>query len=731
MQFVFKSKNYSRNACLIALLFFLTSFFSCHQAKKQSSEARNGKLDLSAYNFETDGTVLLKGEWEFYWQQYLQGLDFEQVKPSIIATVPNSWGNYEIEKGKKLSREGYATYRLLVKVPAQYKENELLGIKTKFIATNYALFIQNKLVNHPHNLGTSAETTEGYYNPDVYYFTPQRDTVEIVLHIANYAGRLGGITQAITLGKASQIRRSYEATMMISFFLFGVLVVMGCYHISLYIFRQKEAATLWFAFFCFTIAIRILVTDDYYLTDLFPQAPFELGNKLSYLTFYLAVPLLAVFINTLYPQDFSKWVRKICVVIGGIFSLSVLLTKGFFYSQFLIYFQVTTLLAIAYAIYFVIRILLKDREGSITFAVGMLTIFAAAVNDILVANFVFQLPSIMPVGLFVFVFSQTLILSKKFSNAFSQVESLSTELRMNNEQLELTVKQRTMELNEANESLSQNLEELRTNIELINDQNKAIKAQNHSITSSINYAKNIQQNILPSVQTIQQQFPDSFLIFKPKDIVSGDFYYFNQKGNKLILAAVDCTGHGVPGAFMSLIGYEILNELFDYHHIIEPAHILKGLHIGIRKLLKQESSISRDGMDIALVVIDKEKRELKFAGAKNPLVYIENGKMEVINGDNLHIGGHASGEEIQFTQTTIPLPKNEGEFSFYLFSDGYHDQFGGEDNKKLMKRHFRELLFQIQSMPMHEQETLLTEWHEDWKGAIPQTDDVLVIGARV
>jgi serine phosphatase RsbU (regulator of sigma subunit) len=732
MQSIFDNKIYSKNVFFIILLFSLTILFSCnHHAKKQVIEAKDGKLDLSNYSFETNGTVLLKGEWEFYWKQYLQGLDFEQAKPSALVTVPSSWGNYEIEKGTKLGREGYATYRLLVKIPPQFKRNELLGIKTQFIATNHALFIQNKLANRPQNLGTSAETTDGYHNPAVYYFTPQRDTVEIVLHVANYAGRIGGITQSIAFGKAEQIRRGYEATMMISFFLFGVLIVMGCYHVSLYIFRQKVLATLWFALFCFIIALRILVTDDYYLTDLFPSSPFELGNKLSYLTFYVGVPLLAVFVHSLYPKDFSKWVVRVYLGLGGVFSLVVLVSKGAFYSQFLLYFQLSTLLIIAYAIYFVVLILLRCREGSIIFALGIITIFAAAVNDILVANFLVQTVNLMPAGLFVFVFSQTLILSRKFSNAFVKVEELSTELQRNNEQLELTVKQRTTELNEANESLSQNLEELRANIELINEQNKAIKAQNQSITSSINYAKNIQNNILPSIKTIQEQLPDSFLIFKPKDIVSGDFYYFNQRGNKLILAAVDCTGHGVPGAFMSLIGYEMLNELVDFHHIIEPAHILKGLHIGIKKLLKQDDSASRDGMDIALVVIDKDKREMKFAGAKNPLVYIENGKMEMIAGDNLHIGGYASSSEIKFTQTTILLPQNEGEFIFYLFSDGYHDQFGGEENKKLMKRHFKELLFQIQNMPMQAQGSLLSEWHEDWKGSLSQTDDILVMGVRI
>lgn len=334
----------------------------------------------------------------------------------------------------------------------------------------------------------------------------------------------------------------------------------------------------------------------------------------------------------------------------------------------------------------------------------------------------------MPWGLFVFIFSQTLILSKRFSNAFNLVEELSEQLQKANAVLETKVEARTQQLKEANEELAQNFEELKASLELINQQHKEINAQHFSITSSINYAKTIQQSILPNFDNIQTHFSDSFLIFKPKDIVSGDFYYFNQKGDKIFVAAADCTGHGVPGAFMSLIGYKTLNEIIEVHHITEPAHILKSLDIGIRQVLRKgEDSRSRDGMDIALVMIEKEKKQIKFAGAKNPLVYMLNGQMEVVSGDKYSVGGS---ENSSFNQTTIHFSEKDN-FSFYLFSDGYQDQFGGEANKKLMKRHFRELLFQLKDFPMKEQGNLLQEWHEAWKGNLAQTDDILVMGFRL
>jgi serine phosphatase RsbU (regulator of sigma subunit) len=712
--------------CTKLVLYFLLSigFFSCNTEQKKQKEAKNGVVNISIQDFSGNNTFALQGEWFFYWKEYLRASDFERTTNARLVSVPNNWVNYEIE-GKKLDAEGYATYRLLVTIPREYVNKQLLGIKTGFIPTNHELFVQNKLMNHRQKLGTSAETSQPYYDPDVHYFIPYRDTVEIIVHIANFTDRLGGMTEALLIGKAQTIRQGYENTMKVSFFLFGVLIVMACYHVSLYIFRQKTASTLWFALYCLVVAIRILVTDDYYLTDWFPNIPFEVGNKLAYLTFYMAVPLLAIFVNSLYPQEFSRYVVRFYLALGGTFSLVVLFTQGIFYSQFLVYFQLSALLIILYSIYVIFLLLRRRRNEGIIFTVGIIAIFLAAINDILFSNLIIKTANLLPMGLFVFIFSQTLILSKRFSNAFRQVENLSGELQKANEQLEITVEQRTAELNEVNVALEKNLKELQSNIALVNTQNKEIKAQNHNITASINYAKSIQNNILPDFKTIQTYFPNSFLIFKPKDIVSGDFYYFNEQGNKLILAAVDCTGHGVPGAFMSLIGYEILTEIIDHHFIMEPAQILKSLHIGVQKLLKQETSSSRDGMDVSMVVIDKSRGEIKFAGAKRPLVYIKNGKMEIIDGTNAHIGGNMMSSS--FEQHTIHFePKDK--LNLYLFSDGYQDQFGGENNRKLMKRHFIELLFQIQAISMSEQGKMLMEWLETWQGEIPQTDDILVMG---
>lgn len=714
------------------LLLIVLVCFSCHSIQQKQTEAKQGIITIAVSDIEAGSTAVLKGEWEFYWKQYLGSGDFEKGKDKYIVKVPDSWTNYEIEKGKKLGMDGYATYRLRVKIPTNYVNTELLGIKIPFIATAYRLFIQGILVSKSRQLGTSAQTTQGQYDPDIYYFMPRQEVVEIVFHVANYDDRIGGLSNAPILGKASQIRKEYEAELIITFLLIGLMFVIGCYYMSLYIFRKKEKSTLYFAIFCFIISLRSFVIDDYYLTELLPQASFELGNKISYLTFYLALPIFVIFIRSLYPEDFSIYVIRATVAICAVFSISVIFFDGMFYSQFLVYYQLATVLVILYSIYFIVVILIKRRKESKTFAFGVLAIFLATINDILVSNLVFGVKNMIPVGLFIFIFSQTFIISRKFSRAYKQTDRLAGQLKQQNSELEGTVKQRSRELEEANEEVSQNVEELKTNLELVNAQKNKIQEQHQSITESITYAQNIQHNLLPSQALLAELFPNSFLIFKPKDIVSGDFYYFGEAKGKIVVAAVDCTGHGVPGAFMSFIGYSILSEIIENHDSIEPAYILAELHYGVRKLLGQDAktSTSRDGMDIALVTIDKAKREVKFAGAKNPLLYFRNGEMTMLSGDNVYIGGSFSGESINFKQTDITLSEDES-FSFYLFSDGYQDQFGGEENKKLMKRHFRELLYQIHQIDMHEQGKLLQEWHEAWKGNLAQTDDILVIGVQL
>lgn len=266
--------------------------------------------------------------------------------------------------------------------------------------------------------------------------------------------------------------------------------------------------------------------------------------------------------------------------------------------------------------------------------------------------------------------------------------------------------------------------------------NKKMKQQNENIKSSINYAKRIQEAMLPRKDhNPAWEGADSFVLFKPRDVVSGDFYWFSeiQNGhdsktrNDLAFAAVDCTGHGVPGAFMSMIGINSLNGIIN-RGITETNSILDTLSVEIRTALRQEVTGNNDGMDVALCVYRKSKSILEFSGAKSPLVYIQDNELRQIKGDIHHIGGSRNKKRAPFKKHEIKIDRPT---TIYLFSDGYKDQFGGESNMKFMSKQFTQLLLEIHRKPMKEQMQFLDKTIENWKGASTQTDDILVMGIRL
>ncbi len=261
--------------------------------------------------------------------------------------------------------------------------------------------------------------------------------------------------------------------------------------------------------------------------------------------------------------------------------------------------------------------------------------------------------------------------------------------------------------------------------------NQEINRQNKSIQSSINYAKRIQEAMLHRNDVFKELVPESFVLYKPRDVVSGDFYWISEIKNwydpDIVISAVDCTGHGIPGAFMSMIGMNALNGIIS-QGIAESNQILNTLDKEIKSALQQDQTGNKDGMDIALCIYRKEKDIVEFSGAKNPLIYIQNNELHQIKGDRNSIGGGGQNNEQEFTKHTVVIDQPT---TFYIYSDGYQDQFGEVTNKKFMTKKFKQLLFDIHQLPMHEQKTMLDQKIEEWRGSGKQTDDILVIGFKL
>ncbi|MBN2520916.1 MAG: SpoIIE family protein phosphatase, partial [Bacteroidales bacterium] len=335
------------------------------------------------------------------------------------------------------------------------------------------------------------------------------------------------------------------------------------------------------------------------------------------------------------------------------------------------------------------------------------------------------------------------LLSSQIATLIDNAE-IFWELETLNRNLEKKVEERTQEIILQKEEILAQRDEIEDKNKILQNAYNEITLKNRDITDSINYAKRIQTSVLPPVEYVKDIVPQSFILFKPKDILSGDFYWIEKYSGKsnskqndsknsefIIAAAVDCTGHGVPGALLSIMGYNLLSNIVNEYKYTKPSDILNILQKGVRNYLRQQDNDlkSKDGMDLSLISYDKNNRKLQFAGARNKLFLIKHGELITIKGDRQSIGGHISKKYRgkSFTNYEFEICNDD---LVYIFSDGYIDQFGGPNNLKFSYNAFGKLLLSIHKKSLEEQKIILNETLEDWKNSQRQIDDILVMGFK-
>ncbi|TVR37567.1 MAG: hypothetical protein EA392_12440 [Cryomorphaceae bacterium] len=264
---------------------------------------------------------------------------------------------------------------------------------------------------------------------------------------------------------------------------------------------------------------------------------------------------------------------------------------------------------------------------------------------------------------------------------------------------------------------------------ILQEQKEIIEENHRDITDSIRYAEKIQHSMLPNPDLLNEMVDESFVFFKPRDIVSGDFYWFYDSGKHLIVAAVDCTGHGVPGALMSMLGHSLLSRAVVDNHETDPAKILDFMRHGVIQSLRPNGTeAASGGMDMSICVINREAGTLHFAGAFNPLLMVRNGEVTQISADRMPVGAYPGKDHLCFSTTEIKIEPGDG---FYMYSDGFTDQFGGPKNRKFGSKQLRELLSKVYHYPMHRQNEMIQHQFKNWKGSEEQLDDVVMIGFKV
>ncbi|MBF0396600.1 MAG: response regulator [Desulfobacterales bacterium] len=439
---------------MIFFILFLFMITGCEFSNSSRPKAVKGILDLRNWDFAKDGIIDLNGEWEFYWEKLLTPQYFiknDAPAKTDFISVPGVWNGYK-DNGKKLSGYGFATYRLII---LSGHKNKALCLYVPTIATNFILYVNGKKLSQVGILGKSKESAVPAYRPHAKIFLSENGNIEIILQVSNFHYRKGGAWYAIQMGEEDDVRDIREKNLVFNYILFGSLIIMGIYHLSLYLLRKKDVSPLYFGLFSFCICLRILFTDQYYISYLFPIIPFELTIKFEYLGFYLATLYGSKFIQYLFPSEFPPKLLYLIEIIIFIFIGIVILTHTKIYTNTILIFELFTMILIAYGLYVIILSIFRKREGAIVIFSGFSVLFITTINDVLVSQHVISSIYLSQFGFFIFIFSQSFLLAIRFSKAFVSVEKLSIDLDNQNKELEEKVYLRTHELNQSLQAMQE------------------------------------------------------------------------------------------------------------------------------------------------------------------------------------------------------------------------------------------------------------------------------------
>jgi PAS domain S-box-containing protein len=415
---------------IVISIFVLLSFSLLLPAYGKSGRpaSGNGILDLREWNFSEDGPVPLAGQWEFFWQTHVTPPTSEaDLSPSSWIQVPGAWNSYNIN-GKALPGRGIATYRLLINPPPESRNP---GLKFLDMATAFTVYINGERLFSSGRPGKTKQETIPQYAPSVIpiprgLLWPR---TEILIHVSNFHHWQGGMWEVITIGDVDDLNRIREEKLFKDAVLFGSILIMGVYHLFLYRFRPKDRSPLYFGLFCLMVAIRPMTHGERYLLELLPEIiPFTSFLQLNYISFYFCVPLFAYYTMSLFPEQVSKKVIHGIAVTGILASAATLFLPPHIFTALMPYLQGATLIAVVYGVSCVIQALRSKTQDAGIFTTGFLLFALTVLNDVLYTRQVINTSHIVPLGLFVFILCQAILLSRRFSRAFAMVTRHRTEL---------------------------------------------------------------------------------------------------------------------------------------------------------------------------------------------------------------------------------------------------------------------------------------------------------------
>ncbi|MBN2077826.1 MAG: SpoIIE family protein phosphatase [Spirochaetes bacterium] len=663
---------------------------SCADSPERQAppRAEKGVLDLRKWDFERDGPLPLKGEWDFYWQRLLEPEDFRSSPaplPSGSFNVPDSWNHYIIN-GKHLPGHGCATYRL--RVTTNYPGALSLG--TLHPNTAFRLWVNGRLLGRAGRVSADpALASPGQISRTV--DMPTREDAEIIIQVSNHSYTYGGIWSSLSIGRKDDIRRRHENALAYDMFLFGSLFIMGLYYLGLFAVRKKDRSSLWFGLFSLLLALRTLVTNKMYILNIAPGIDWEVMVKLNFLTMTLSVPLFLAFIARLYGSFMFKTMSRVFIVLFGVFSLLIVLFPARIYSEMILFINGCLVLAGVYILVCLARAIRAGSEGAMIAFAGFVVIFIAAINDIFLANYLILSVQLVPMSIFIFIFAQSFNLARTFSSAFNKVEDLS-------ENLEKKVRERTDELEVEKDHL---------------------RERNEIIENELNLARKIQQQLIPL------HHPADFIhsLYRPMDRVGGDFYDFIAfEGSRRIgIFLSDVSGHGVPAAFITSMVKTIILQSGERKG--DPARLL----LYLNELLCGQTA--GHFITAFYCVFDPESREVRYANAGHSHPYvIGHGVAELKGSRGLPLAVMPNVELERYAKTyrnneTVLIAGSK----LLLFTDGLIEASAGDDRNNRFEERLPGLLARVGERDCRECVDMLFRELTEFRGTDRFDDDVCII----
>jgi diguanylate cyclase (GGDEF)-like protein len=441
----------TRNTAIILLLASLL-FFSCGDHRGPPPEAENGVLEIRDWDLNTHGPIPLSGNWEFRWNELadpVSGVTTPTAPTVFYKRMPGTWKGTD-GTGKPLSSSGCATYRLKVLL-----ENERSDLALRFITVSTAarLYVNGEKVYTAGSVGKDAKTSIPAYNPRVIPLNGSYRTLDLVMQVSNFHYRSGGPWRSIILGRTEDLQRQKRFLDFMTIGFFGAIFAIFLYHATLYLMRRSDMQFLYYSLFCLCISLRTLSTGEYLLSRILPDTAFSLLIRTEYLSYYLAVPLFLLFVNSLYRQEFHLPVLRIAITACLAFSLFVLVAPVRIFTHTVFAFHCITIILIPYVMGVLIHATINRRMGAPIMLFGGFILSLTAINDILYSFFIIHTGNYINIGLFSLVFTQAILLSIRFTSSFTAIEALSHHLARLNDSLEQQVRDRTSDLQEAYETI--------------------------------------------------------------------------------------------------------------------------------------------------------------------------------------------------------------------------------------------------------------------------------------